>query len=356
MTKKLDGALIGYGLAGAAFHAPLMSVTPGLRLAAIVTSDPRRRAQATRSHPDALVLDDAEQVWERADDLDVVVIAAANRAHARLASAALRAGLAVVVDKPLAATAEQARGLVDLAARHGRLLTVFHNRRWDGDFLTLEDLVAAGRLGRVHRFESRFERWRPQLKPGWRESAAPEDAGGILYDLGSHLIDQALCLFGPARRVYAEIDVRRQAAEVEDDAFVALTHDSGVRSHLWMSALAAQLAPRMRVLGDEAAYVKHGLDVQEAWLREGRRSSEPGWGQEPPQAWGQLGAGDRARPVQTRAGSWPAFYTALVDALRGHGPPPVDPGDAVVGLEIIEAARRAAVSGTPVEPRSAPGR
>jgi predicted dehydrogenase len=354
MTKELNGALIGYGLAGAVFHAPLISVTPGLRLAAIVTSDPRRRAQATRSHPDALVLDDAEQIWERADDLDVVVIAAANRAHARLASAALRAGLAAVVDKPLAPTAAQARGLVELAARSGRLLTVFHNRRWDGDFLTVQDLVAAGGVGRVHRFESRFERWRPQLKPGWRESAAPEDAGGILYDLGSHLIDQALCLFGPARRVYAEIDVRREAAEVDDDAFVALTHDSGVRSHLWMSALAAQLGPRMRVLGDEGAYVKHGLDVQEAALQEGRRPSEPAWGQEQPQAWGQLGAGDGVRAVETRAGSWPAFYTRLVDALRGHGPPPVDAHDAVAGLEIIEAARQAAASGTTVERRSAP--
>ncbi|CAN5299065.1 Gfo/Idh/MocA family oxidoreductase [soil metagenome] len=349
MTKDLDGALIGYGLAGAVFHAPLMTVTPGLRLAAIVTSDPRRRAQAARSHPDALVLDDVEQVWERADDLDVVVIAAANRVHAHLATAALQAGLAAVVDKPLAATAAQARGLVDLAARNGRLLTVFHNRRWDGDFLTLEDLVAAGRLGRVHRFESRFERWRPQLKPGWRESAAPEDAGGILYDLGSHLIDQALCLFGPARRVYAEVDVRRRGAEVDDDAFVALTHDSGVRSHLWMSALAAQLGPRMRVLGDEGAYVKHGLDLQETLLRESRLPSEPGWGREPRHAWGLLGGGDPLQPVETRAGSWPAFYTALVDALRGDGPPPVDPGDAVAGLEIIEAARRAAVSGTAVE-------
>ncbi|MDP8978012.1 MAG: Gfo/Idh/MocA family oxidoreductase [Actinomycetota bacterium] len=349
MSTDLDVGLIGYGLAGAAFHAPLISVTPGLRLAAIVTSDPERRVRAARSHPDAVVLDDAEHVWERADDLDLVVIAAANRVHAPLASAALHAGLAAVVDKPLAPTAAQARALVDLAARRGRLLTVFHNRRWDGDFLTVEDLVGAGELGRVHRFESRFERWRPQLKPGWRESAAPEDAGGILYDLGTHLIDQALCLFGPVRGVYAEVDGRRRGAEVDDDAFVALTHDGGVRSHLWVSALAAQLGPRMRVLGDEGAYVKHGLDVQEDLLREGRLPSEPGWGREPRHAWGLLGSGGGVEPVETRAGSWPAFYTALVDALRGDRPAPVDPADAVAGLEIIEAARRAAVSGAVVE-------
>ncbi|MBW3601385.1 MAG: Gfo/Idh/MocA family oxidoreductase [Actinobacteria bacterium] len=350
MSKDLDVALIGYGLAGKAFHAPLISVTPGLRLAAIVTSNPRRREQAARLHPDAVVLDDAEQVWERADDLDVVVIAAANRVHAPLTSAALRAGLAAVVDKPLAATSAQARQLVDLAAREGRLLTVFHNRRWDGDFLTLGDLVAGGRLGRVHRFESRFERWRPDLKPGWRESADPEDAGGILYDLGSHLIDQALWLFGAARRVYAEVDTRRRDAEVDDDVFVAVTHDSGVRSHLWASALAAQLGPRMRVLGDSEAYVKHGLDVQEDLLRAGRLPSEPGWGREPRHAWGLLGAGDGAQPVETRAGDWPAFYGALVDALRDDGPPPVDPKDAVAGLEVIEAARQAAASGAVVEP------
>ena len=253
-------ALLGYGLAGAVFHAPLIAAVDGLELAAIVTRDDERRSRARRDHPGAALLDSPREVWERAGDLDLVVVAAPNRVHVPLARAAIEARLAVVVDKPLAASAEEGRSLVRDAREQGVMLTVFQNRRWDGDFLTLRGLLQEDALGQVARFESRFERWRPELSAGWRESGEAEDAGGLLYDLGSHLVDQALCLFGPAVHVYAEVDIRRSGAQTDDDTFVALTHESGVRSHLWMSAVAAQPGPRFRVLGSRAAYVKYGLD------------------------------------------------------------------------------------------------
>jgi predicted dehydrogenase len=335
-------ALIGYGVGGAAFHAPLIASVPGLELAAIVTRDERRRAQARHNHPDAALLARAEEVWERADEFDVVVIAAPNRAHVPLAHAALEAGLPVVVDKPLAATAAEARELVDAARGRGLLLTVFQNRRWDGDVLTVRKLLEEGVLGRVARFESRFERWRPQVAGGWRERHEPEEAGGVLYDLGSHLVDQALQLFGPARLVYGELDARRPAALVHDDAFLALTHESGVRSHLWMSAVAADRGPRLRVLGERGAYVKYGLDIQEDALRAGRRPGEPSWGREPEECWGVLVLGDEKRPVPTEPGAYQRFYERLATALRDGSAPPVDPGEAVAALEVLDAARLSA--------------
>jgi predicted dehydrogenase len=345
VPSPLRVALLGYGLAGAVFHAPLIAAVDGLELAAIVTRDPERRAQAERDHPQAALLDSADEVWNRADALELVVVATPNSSHLSLAEAAIDAGLAVVVDKPLAASSADGRALVRAARDRGVVLTVFQNRRWDGDFLTVRELLAsegAGGLGEVLRFESRYERWRPQLTGGWRESDDPAAAGGLLYDLGSHLVDQALVLFGPAVTVYAELDRRRPGAETDDDTFVALAHGSGVRSHLWMSVLAAQPGPRFRLLGRDAAYIKYGLDVQEEALHAGGRPDDPAWGQEPEERWGLLGAGDELRPVPTLPGAYHRFYEGVVRALREGGPPPVDPDDAISALQVLEAAKSSA--------------
>jgi scyllo-inositol 2-dehydrogenase (NADP+) len=339
VTAPIRVALLGYGLAGAVFHAPLIVAAEGLELAAIVTRDDDRRSRAQRDHPTAKLLTSADEIWERSDHFDLVVVAAPNRAHVPLARGAVEAGLAVVVDKPFAASAEEARPLVRDACESGVMLTVFQNRRWDGDFLTVRELLAQDALGEVKRFESRFERWRPKLSGGWRESGEAHGAGGLLYDLGSHLVDQALCLFGPPALVYAELDRRRAGVETDDDTFVALTHESGVRSHLWMSAVAARPGPRFRVLGGRAAYVKYGLDVQEELLRAGRRPSDPLWGREPEDRWGLLGAGEQVRPVPTVPGAYQRFYEGVVLALRESAPPPVDPKLAVTGLEVLDAAR-----------------
>ncbi|MEV4756469.1 Gfo/Idh/MocA family oxidoreductase [Micromonospora sp. NPDC049559] len=353
MTRApLRVGLLGYGLAGRVFHAPLIAATPGLRLDAVVTRDPGRREQVRADHPDARLLADADELWRAAETVDLVVVATPNRQHVPLARAAIRAGLPVVVDKPLAPTSAEGRALVGEAAAAGVPLTVFQNRRWDGDFLTVRRLVEEGRLGRVHRFESRFERWRPAIKPGWRESGAVGEAGGALFDLGAHLIDQALRLFGPAERVYAEVDRRRPGVEVDDDAFVALTHTGGVRSHLWMSAVAAQTGPRLRVLGDRAAYVVDELDVQEALLRAGHRPDDPSWSRVDPSAYGRLGADGEAPTVPTENGRYQEFYARVAAALTGGGPMPVDPADAVEVVALIELAHEAAARGVtlPVPP------
>lgn len=340
--------LLGYGVAGAVFHAPLVAATPGLELAAVVTRDVQRRAQAGAAHPGAQLLDDAEQLLAARPDL--VVVASPNRTHVPLALAAVEAGLPVVVDKPFAASSADAERVLAAAEQAGLLLTVFQNRRWDGDFLTVRRLVDEGRLGVVRRFESRFERWRPEVKPGWRERTAPEEAGGLLFDLGSHLVDQALQLLGPVEAVHAELDVRRIGTAVDDDAFVSLRHVGGARSHLWASSVASHLGPRFRVLGDRAAYVVDGLDVQEAALRAGARPGEDGWGEAPPSDWGQLGVPGRFEPVRTERGAYEAFYAGVVRALREGGPPPVEARSAVAVLRVLEAAARSADTGTVVAP------
>jgi predicted dehydrogenase len=346
--------LVGYGLAGSVFHAPLIAATEGLALDTVVTSNPERQQQARAEFPDVRVAATPDELFDRAADLDLVVIASPNKTHVPLASTALKAQLPVVVDKPIAGTAAEARELAALAEERGVLLSVFQNRRWDNDFLTLRKLLAEGALGDVWRFESRFERWRPQPKGGWRESGDPAEIGGLLYDLGSHVVDQALVLFGPVTTVYAESVIRRAGAETDDDTFIALTHAGGVRSHLYVSATAAQLGPRFRVLGSQAGYVKYGLDPQEAALREGERpGAGTGLGVEPESMWGRVGSGESpltggGRPEPTLPGDYPAYYAAVAKALLEGGPNPVNAREAAAALDVLEAARRSARDGVAV--------
>ncbi len=344
-AHALRVGLLGYGLAGRVFHAPLIAAAKDLSLAAVVTRDPERQARLRADHPGALVLGTAGELFARAKELDLVVVATPPRSHLPLARAALEAGLPVVVDKPFAPAAAEARHLAAEALRRGLLLTVFQNRRWDGDFLTVRRLLGEGALGAVRRLESRIERWAPVPKVGWREQGGPEEAAGLLFDLGAHLVDQALQLFGPAGAVYAELDRRRPGVAVDDDAFLAITHASGVRSHLWMSKVAAQRGPRFRVFGERAGFTKHGVDGQEAALAAGGVPGSPGWGEEPEAAWGQLGLEGEGRPVRTLPGDYPAFYAGVAAALRSGGSPPVDPEESIAALAVIEAARRSAETG-----------
>ncbi len=340
MTLRV--ALIGYGLGGEAFHAPLIACTPGMQLATVVTTDPERRARVARAYPRARLEDSPAAVWQRAREHDLVVITTSNRSHVPLALDALAAGLSVVVDKPFAATPADARRVIEEARRRGKLAIPYHNRRWDSELLTVKRLLAEGVLGEVFRFESRLERWRPVPKEGWRELAAPEEAGGLLYDLGSHLIDQALHAFGPVTHVYAELDRRRPGVLVDDDVHLALTHASGVHSHLAATVISAIHTARIRVLGSKAAYCQMHLDAQEEALRAGHTPREAGWGEVAPERWGLLGVGADARPVRSEPGAYHRFYEGVVAAVRDGAPPPVDPADAVRGLEIIEAAQRSA--------------
>jgi scyllo-inositol 2-dehydrogenase (NADP+) len=337
----------------------------GLSLASVVTSNPERGAAVRARFPHAQVLPDPDPLFAAPDAHDLVVVAAPNREHVRLGLAAVEAGLHLVVDKPLAASVADAERLAEAARERGVVASVFHNRRWDGDFLTLRRLMDEGALGELLRLESRLDRWRPDVDAGrWREAATPEDAGGALFDLGPHVIDQALELLGPARSVYSEVRRVRPDALVDDDFFVALEHDSGARSHLWATMAAAQAGPRFRALGSRAAYVKWGVDVQEAALRDGASPHDPGFGEEPRESWGLLGTDDDAHAVETETGRYVAFYEGMERAIRSAGseapgsgapgsapvqvPPPVPLEAGIATLRVIEAARASAAQGVVV--------
>jgi predicted dehydrogenase len=348
--SAVRAAVVGYGLAGRVFHAPLLSAAAGVELAAVVTRDTQRQAQVRHDHAGAAVVPSVDELFADPASFDLLVVAAPNDAHAPLALEAIRLGKAVVVDKPLALTAAEADRVADAARARGTVLTVFQNRRWDSDQLTLRRLMSQGSLGEVLRYESRFERWRPEPRPGsWRETLPAERGGGLLLDLGSHLVDQALHLFGPASRVYAEVDERRGAAD--DDVFVAIEHVAGVRSHLWAGALAGAPGPRLRVLGSAGAFVVDRLDGQEDVLRETGRLPAGGLpvGEDD---WGRLARGDVWQPVPSEPGRWDVFYPAVAAAVRGDGPVPVEPDDAVRALTVIEAARQSASTRAVVELRS----
>ena len=346
MTGQLQAALIGHGLGGETFHAPLISATPALRLAAVVTRDDGRRRAVLRKYPDAKVVDSIDDLRAMQPAIDLLAISSPSGTHGELARAGLSAGMHVVVDKPFAKTAAEAREIGALATRMGRLVVPFQNRRWDGDYLTVVRLLREGKLGKISRFESRFERWRPTPKPRWCEPDGRAPAEGIIYDIGSHVVDQALCLFGPVREVSAECDCRRPGVLVEDEAFIALLHESGVRSHLYMSGAAQQSGPRLSVWGLEGAYMKFGLDGQEAALSAGGDPTAESWGEESADRWGTLTSFGVTTSVRTERGCYSQFYAGVADAITTGSPVPVPLSGVVEQLEVIEAAFVSADTGS----------
>lgn len=345
MMQRIRTALMGYGLAGSVFHGPSLKLLEQFSLDVIVTSDPQRQAAARAMHPEARVL--SREEWEGSvrdgsdgyAALDLVVVATPPATHAGLAAEALKAGCAVVVDKPFTLSSAEGEALITLAQEQGQILTTYQNRRWDGEYLTLQKLLAQGALGEVRRFESRLERWQPAIAKEWKVQATAEQGGGLLFDLGTHLIDQALMLFGPVSHVYSELAARRPVEPADDDIFLALHHDTGVISHLWMNACAAQKGPRLRVLGSEAAYVKESADIQESQIQAGILPGTPGYGSDPEESWGLLGRDGSTVAVPTEDGNFSTFYELLSAAIVNGAPVPVDPADSVAGLRIIEQAR-----------------
>jgi len=329
-VSALRVGIAGFGLAGEVFHAPLIASVDGLEVAAAMTRSPERAARAQAAYPGVRVVAELDALLE---DIDVLVVATPNAVHVPVALAGVERGLAVVVDKPLAPSATEARRLLEAGGR----VTVFQNRRWDGDFLTVKRLVNSGELGGVFRFESRFERLRPEVKAdAWRESADAAAGGGLLMDLGSHLVDQALQLFGDPVAVFGEVHTRRPDAQADDDVFIALEHSGGVRSHLWMSAIAPLHGARFRASGTRAGFASDGLDPQEAQLADGLRPGDPGYGEVP----------------GLERGRYEEFYAGVRDWARGEAPPPVDPADSLRVLEILEAARRSSETRTVLTSRA----
>ena len=332
---RIGVGLIGYGAAGSAFHAPLIRAVERLDLRAIVTS---RVEQASNLGVRVLASTD-----ELLDDpsIDLVVVATPNESHFPLAAAALRAGKHVVVDKPLALNTEEADALIALADETGRVLSVFHNRRWDSDYLTVK--AVRERLGPISLYEAHWDRFRPGIKRGWRE--LPGEGAGLLNDLGPHLIDQALQLFGPPHAVTGDLAVQRAEAQV-DDYFHVTLHYGAMRAILSASTLTAAARPHFALHGSEGSFVKYGLDPQEAALKAGLLPTAAGFGEEPPELSGTLTCADgSSESVTTRTGRYVDYYEGIADAVAGQGPVPVAAADARLGLRIIGLARQSAREG-----------
>jgi predicted dehydrogenase len=344
--RTLRAGLVGYGFAGQTFHAPVLSAVAGLDLAAVASSQP---GKVHADWPDVDVVPDVEALLRRAD-VDLIVIAAPNAQHHPLAKAAIAAGKHVVVDKPFTLDSGQARELVALAEQSGKLLSVYQNRRFDSDFLTLRDLLAAGELGRPVYFESHFDRFRPQVRERWREQPVP--GAGLWVDLGSHLVDQAVQLFGRPDTLQLDTATLRDGALVDDYFHAVLRYESGphapLRVVLHATTLAAHAAPRYIVHGTRGSYIKRGVDPQEDALRAGRRPGGPGWGADPIDGEHTLVSEDggiRMQAVPTLAGNYVRYYAAIRDAILGDGPNPVTPEQAVELMELLDLGIRSAAEG-----------
>ncbi len=340
MSTPLRVGIIGFGLAGRVFHAPFIATNPDFELALVATSSSERAAEARAQHPDAEIVASPDDLLGRAGELDLIVLASPAHVHLEQGLAAFAAGASVVVDKPFAPSVDAAEQLIAAAESAGRVLAVFQNRRWDGDFRTIRRLVDEGALGTVFRFESTFERWGGPTRQRWQDTTTIEQGAGITFDLGSHLVDQALQLFGPATLARAELRIVRDGGVSDDDAVLILEHDGGVVSHLIVSRVAGQTGPRFRVLGSEGAYCVDGLDNQEPFLKEQRWPGSEGFGVTPEHEWGLIGVGDELRAVPTEAGDYPAFYAAVAASIRTGSPFPVDPRDALAVVRILEEAHR----------------
>jgi scyllo-inositol 2-dehydrogenase (NADP+) len=338
--RPLRTAVIGYGLSGRIFHTPFLEASSAYSLAAIVTANPGRAEQAAAAHPRARIVASSDELFAGSEELDLVVVGTPPANHYTLAGAAIRHGLHVVVDKPFVPVSTQGEDLIAKARQAGVVLSVFQNRRWDSDFLTLAKLVKDGGLGKVHTFESRFERWKPEGLRAWKATADVAEGGGMLFDLGSHLIDQALTLFGPAVRVYGETARHTPGAGTDEDVFVSLLHESGVRSRLSMNLISGLPAPRFHVLGSSAAFTSWGLDGQEAALGAGVVPGSEGYGVELEERWATVGTPGRTRKVPSERGAYTEFYRLMADAINDGGPVPVDPVDALETVRIIEEVHR----------------
>src|SRR5689334_6448575 len=330
--------LVGFGFAGRTFHAPIISQVPGLRLRAIVQ---RTGDDAAAVYPSATVVRSLQELLG-IEEIRLVVIATPNPSHYEIAKQCLLAGRNVVVDKPFTTTYAEADELVKLARQRRRLLTVYQNRRFDGDFRTIQELLAGNRLGRLVLFENHFDRYRLELRPSaWRER--PEAGSGVFFDLGVHLLDQALQLFGHPQAITADVRLERAGAQV-DDAFDVTLHYPRMRGLLRSSMVA--LAPDLRFLlrGDNGAYVKHGLDPQEDSLKRGEVPRDDSWGREERDRWGVLYSPSSgtivAEKIPTQAGNYCLFYANVRDALLSNTPPAVTHEQMLDLMYAVELSRK----------------
>jgi scyllo-inositol 2-dehydrogenase (NADP+) len=337
-VSVIDVGVIGFGLAGRAFHAQVIRAVPGLRLAAIVQ---RKGDEAGKQYPDVRIVRSVAELLSM-PAIRLAVIATPNETHAPIARECLAAGRDVVVDKPFATSLAEAMALVEFAKSRKRLITVYQNRRYDGDFEAVRRLVSDGVLGRIVRFESNYDRYRPALKRGaWRERAEP--GSGILFDLGPHLIDHALLLFGMPEAVTADVRVERDSALVDDAFDVCLHYPAGMRAVLRSTMLAAAQRPRFLLQGTRGSFIKQTFDPQEMNLRRGPIPENQPWGGEPREDWGVLTIADGEsfikRSVPSPTCDYRDYYANVRDAMLGRAEVAVSPGGALNVMRILEMAR-----------------
>jgi predicted dehydrogenase len=334
----IEVGLVGFGLAGRAFHAPVIRAVPGLHLASILQ---RQGNEAAEKYPDVRIVRSLGELLAM-PEIRLVVIATPNETHYPIARQCLEADRDVLVDKPFTITMKEAASLVELAKKRKRLLTVYQNRRYDGDFQTIRQLVQAGTLGRIVRFETSYDRYRPQLKPGaWREAARP--GSGILFDIAPHLIDHALVLFGFPEAITADVRIERDGAAADDAFDITLHYSNGMRAVLRSSILAAAPRPRFVLLGTQGSFVKQTFDPQEMNLRRGYFPDDKPWGFEPEANWGvlTLPAGDsfEQRRIPSATCDYRDYYANVRDAILGRAALAVTPEYAIDVMRMLELAR-----------------
>ncbi len=338
----INVGLVGYGMGGRIFHAPLINYVPGLHLHSIRETRDERIAHARQYYPDVNIVPDALDIFSD-PEIDLAVLAVPNKFHYELAMEALRQDKHVIVEKPFTVTSAEADKLIEEAEKRNKILSVYQNRRFDSDFLTVRRVLKNGKLGRLVEYEAHYDRFRNSLRPStWKEEGTP--GTGLLYDLGSHLIDQAQQLFGVPQAVTAFLDSQRDNSRIPD-SFEVILHYNGVKVTLKSGMLVKAPLPKYILLGTHGAFVKYGEDVQEATLNEGKKSlSESDWGEEPPENWGILHYekdGETIREsVESTPGNYAGFYENVRDAVQGGGELFVTPGQARNTIRIIELAQQ----------------
>lgn len=350
MSKTIRTGIVGYGLSGRVFHAPFVDIVDGYELASISTSRPESIELAGKRYPDASIVPDGEGIINN-PDLDLVIVTSPNTDHYKWAYEALNAGKHVVVEKPFTVTVDEADKLIDLAKNKGLILTVYHNRRFTSDTKTVKKLLDAGMLGDIVEYETHFDRYRPEPREGaWREEALP--GSGILYDLGSHLIDQALWFFGMPKSVTADIKTQRKWAKA-DDSFDIRLHYSNLTVTLKAGMLCKVAGPTYLIHGVNGSFVKYGLDVQESMLNAGFVPYGQDWGREPEDIWGEIDVdynGIKIKgKIESEHGDYREYFMNLRDAIWGEAELAVKPEEARDVMYIIEIAIQSSKEGRTIE-------
>lgn len=332
--EKLNVALVGFGNGGQFYNAPVISSVDGLEIKKIMTS--RHAEPAKKDFPEAVVVQDFLEVTGD-PAIDLVVITTPNHLHKKFAEPALNADKHVVVEKPFTPNIKDADELISLAKKKNKILSIHHNRRWDSDFLTIQQILKEKKLGEIVEYEAHFDRFRNEIKEGWKEEKEVEGSG-ILYDLGSHLIDQALVLFGNPQEIFADLRIQRKGSEVIDNFEVLLFYPD-LKVSLKAGMLVKEKGPTYSVFGRKGSFIKYGVDVQEEALKNGRKpKDDPDWGKEPKSIWGKLNTLDEEKPVQSEPGNYTRFYRNVYNSILGKEDLLVKPEEARDVIKVIELA------------------